>query len=119
MTDTAFYDDMFSLATELMNDFGSPATLRKIVRGEPEADGKATETPTDFPCLAVRVNNKEMMNNMELKGDLMYCVKSTVAGVVTDLILHAGGTFEIVAPRLINPEGNRLMIGFYGVTRAA
>lgn len=118
MTDVAFYDDLFVLATELMNDFGTPGTIRHIVRPAPGADGKATETPTDYSGLAVRINNKELMDNMNLTGDILYAVKAPGPAEIGDHIIHAGVTFEIRSMRLVNPEGDRLMLGFFGVVRA-
>lgn len=118
MTDTKFYDDMFGLAQELMNQFGTPCTLRHVEVGEVGADGKATKTTTDTPGLAVRLTNLEVFQNMELKGNIGYVVKVPVASSRGDLIIHAGRTFEILDTKTINPEGDRLMISFHGTKEA-
>ncbi len=115
MTDTQFYNDMEQLANELMSDFGTPATLRKVVTGKPDAEGKATQTPDDTPGLGVRVTSKEMMDALELKGDLMFAAKFPADTDEGDLIIHAGVSFSILSTKRVNPEGTRLMISFHGV----
>ncbi len=118
MTDTKFYDDMFGLATELMNQFGTPCTIRQVEIGDVGADGKAIKTNTDTAGLAVRLTNMEIFQNMELKGNIGYVVKVALATSRGDLIVHAGRTFEILDTKIINPEGDRLMISFHGVKEA-
>ena len=117
MTDTTFYNDMASLATELMNDFGTPATLRRVTTPKPGADGKAVPTTTDVPGLAVRITDMEVIRTLELEGDLGYATKFPVAVKDGDLLLH-GDTYEIQQTKAVNPEGSRILIAFHTVKRA-
>lgn len=115
MTDTLFYDELAALATELMNDFGTPATLRKVTKGPIGADGKATVETEDHPGLAVRISDTEMLRILELEGDTVYCLKFPIEPEAGYLLLHQGQTFELYKGKKINPEGNRLMVSFHGV----
>jgi len=119
MTDTAFYDRMATLATSLMDKFGTPATLRRVTVGKPDAEGKAVKTTTDTPALAVQINSKEVVDRLQLKGDSVYVVKAI--GEPTeygDLLIHGGKTMEIQDSKHVNPEGSRIMLSFHGVKRA-
>jgi len=118
MTDTVFYDEMFKLATDLLNDFGTPATLRKISPGKPNEEGKTEPTFVDHPGLGVRISDKSMIEALDLTGDVVYATKFPAAGDDSDLIIHAGDTYTILSSNFVNPEGTRLMVAFYGVKRA-
>lgn len=118
MTDTVFYDEMAKLATELMNEFGTPATLRKVTKGKPGADGKAVVTFADTPGLAVRVHDMEVIRALNLEGDVGYATKFPVQGEDGDQLIHGGTTLELVSSKYVNPEGNRLMVAFHGVKLA-
>lgn len=119
MTDTTFYQDMFNLATELMNDFGTPATLRKVTRPKPDAEGKSVPTTVDYPGLAVRISDLEVLRALELPGGLGYAVKFPADIQEGDQLIHtnANDTYEILQSKVVNPEGNRVMIAFVTVKR--
>lgn len=118
MTDVTFYDDMVNLATELMNDFGTPATLRKVAKPKPGADGKSIPTHQDHPGLAVRIHDKELIQALGLEGDLGYAMKFPAEAGSDDKLIHAGETYVVQQVKRVNPEGNRLMIAFGTVTLA-
>lgn len=119
MTDTVFYDQMFQLATELMNDFGTPATLREVTKGKPNAAGKVTATTHDTPGLAVRIHDQSVLVEMGLTGDVGYAIKfPTVEPKPEHLLLHAGQTYVLEKVKLVNPEGSRIMVGFATVKMA-
>lgn len=113
MTDTVFYDDMFALATELMNDFGTPATLRRVTKSKPDAEGKATVTTEEWPGLAVKITDEEMLDLMDLGGDVAYAIKFPVEPKAGWTLIHAGSAVELLKGKLVNPEGTRLIMAFF------
>lgn len=118
MTDITFYNDMFTLATELMSDFGTPATLREVIKPKPNAEGKSVPTYNDTPGLAVRISDMEVIEAMGLTGDLGYAMKFPAEPKQDFHLLHAGDTYVIEKVKLVNPEGTRIMVAFATVKRA-
>jgi len=113
MTDVAFYNDMAILATELMNDFGTPATLRRVTKGKPDAEGKATVTTEEWPGLAVQITDEELITMMDLGGSKVYALKFPVEPEPGWTLIHAGNSTVLHKGKLINPEGNRLILSFF------
>jgi hypothetical protein len=115
---TQFYDEMEKLATELMNEFGTPATLRQVTKSKPGADGKAVLTFDDNPGLAVQIKDEELVRALELTGDVAYATKFPARGNPGHQLIHASLTYEIKSAKHVSPEGTRLMVSFFGVSRA-
>ena len=118
MTDTRFYDEMFKLATELMNDFGTPATLRQVTKPKPDASGVSVPQNQDTPGLAVRIHDMSVLTALGLTGDVGYAMKFPAEPKPDHQLIHASETWLIEQLKLVNPEGNRLMVAFATVKRA-
>jgi hypothetical protein len=118
VTDTVFYDEMFKLAGELMNDFGTPATLREVTQPKPDASGKSVPTFVDTPGLAVRIHDMSVLTALGLAGDVGYALKFPAEPKPDFQLIHAGETWLLEKVTLVNPEGSRLMMGFATVKRA-
>lgn len=117
MTDTAFYDDMEALATELLADFGTPATLREITIGKPNAEGKATKTTSDSAGLAVQTESKVVVDRLAKNIEAAYVYKGPVKAQNGHHLIHGGVTWEVSDLKHVSPEGTRLMVSFLGVKR--
>lgn len=112
MTDTAFYADMDQLATELLTDFGSPATLRTIVVSKPNAEGKVQKTPTDWAGLGVRTNNQQVMQMFEKASSMAMVVKFAKEPAAETLIVHGNETWKIQEVKVVKPLGTSMIVAF-------
>lgn len=112
MTDTAFYAEMDELATELLTDFGSPATLRTIVVSKPNNEGKVTKTPTDWAGLGVRTNNQQILNMFEKAATMAMAVKFATEPASEALVIHANETWKIQEVKVVKPLGTAFIVAF-------
>jgi len=116
MTDANFYAEMDALATELLTEFGSPATLvRQGPTPKPNAEGKVLKpTAQHFPGLAVKTLSEQVRNNLTGEFTHMHVVKFPVRPVFDDKIIHAGETVLVKTLKLVNPAGQGLIVAFLG-----
>lgn len=112
MTDTAFYSAMDSLASELLSEFGSPATFRTVTRTKPNAQGKSEKSTVDVAGLAVRTSNKHVQEMFEKTSTVMMVVKFPSEPGTDSLIIHAGETWKIQEVKVVNPLGTSMIIAF-------
>ena len=114
MTDTSFYEDMDELATELLTDFGSPATYRyQGPKPKPDANGIVVKpAPVDTPGLAVRVSYQSVLNMFEKSSDVAMVVKFPREPEVEQRIIHAGETWKIQEIKPVKPLGTSMIVAF-------
>lgn len=117
MTDLAFYDDMDALATELLTDFGSLATLRKFETSKPNAEGKTQTTHLDVAGLAVQTSAKAVMNLLVKESSAVLVVKFPGTPAVDNHVYHGGNIWKVNETKLVNPQGNRLILAIIGVVK--
>lgn len=117
MTDTVFYDEMHALASELLGDFGKPATVRMFTTGDIGADGKATRTPTDYAGLAVQTVHKETLDRLNPESDVGFIFKGPTFPQIGWHLIHAGNTWEVKDIVRINPEGDRMIVAIIGAVK--
>lgn len=112
MTDTAFYSDMDALATELLTDFGSPATLRTITKSKPDLEGKVQSVPTDKPGLAVRTTNQQVIKMFDKSSTVVMIAKFPAEPAPEALVIHATETWKVQEVKLAKPLGTSMIVAF-------
>jgi len=112
MTDTAFYSEMDNLATELLTEFGSPATLRTVTVSKPDANGKTTKTTTDAAGLGVRTTNKKVIEMFERSSTIAMVVKFASEPAPESLIIHANETWKVQEVKPVKPLGTSMIVAF-------
>jgi len=116
MTDTAFYAEMNALATELLTEFGSPATLvRQGPVPKPNAEGKVVKpTPQHFPGLAVETLSEAVRDQLTGEFKYVHVVKFPTKPQIDDKLVHAGQVVEVKTLKLVDPAGTGLIVAFLG-----
>lgn len=112
MTDTSFYRDMDSLASELLTEFGSPATSRTVTKTKPNAQGKSEKSTVDVAGLAVRTSNQHVQAMFEKTSTVMMVVKFPTEPGTESFIIHANEIWKVQEVKIINPLGTSMIVAF-------
>jgi hypothetical protein len=114
MTDTAFYAEMDQLATELLTDFGSPATYRSFPpKPKPNAEGIVINpAPVDKPGLAVRTTSEEVLKMFEQTATVVMVVKFPVEPSPDGRIIHANEVWKPQEIKPVKPLGTAMIVAF-------
>lgn len=115
----AFYDDMQEVATNLVTEFGTSVSLRKIVSGAYDpATGAVTQSSTDHAGKGIKVGYRQDMINGEtvLQGDQMLFLTATKtdgtampAPDTTDRIVIGSSLYQIIADMTVQPAATTVV----------
>lgn len=107
---TAFYNEMAAVMTELFGEFGTTFSITRRDAGEPLArysdDGTSEGTPTTVSVLGVvRPYPTSMIDGTRIeKSDLMLMVDNQQDLLEEDLLTYDGFTWKVIALTKIKPS---------------
>jgi len=113
-----FYDEMASMALEMITEFGQPVTIRATTTGEYDPDtgsaGPGTVTEQIAQGILLDFTGQEFQNNSLIKqGDKKLRIAAQGLQWVPDLlnkVIIQGRTWSIVPPlKEVNPAGTPIL----------
>lgn len=108
-----FYDDMAQVVTDLLTEFGAPATLTRAPTSFDEIEGEVAGSPPSLPTLGIVLNrsSKLVQDRLIAEASDLAVVNDSQAPLISDRFVFpasAGKDYAIMQIDEVNPAGTAL-----------